>query len=66
MDDKVLRQLKRAMKPGNLSKLSSNIPALTDLRVDWSAFKSAQPAPFKMPPLFNGGRMVVYAFLSEV
>lgn len=55
MDDKVMRQLKRALQP-----------ALTDLKVDWGVFKSAQPAPFRMPPLFCGNRLIVYAYIKEV
>jgi len=54
MDDKVMRQLKRAMQP-----------ALTDIKVEWGAFTSAQPAPSRLPPLFCGGRMIVYAFIKE-
>ncbi|KAL6055409.1 von Willebrand factor A domain containing 5B1 [Balamuthia mandrillaris] len=53
MDDKVLRQLDRAMKP-----------ALTNLRVDWGSIASSY-APFTFPPLFVGGRLLAYAFLQE-
>jgi uncharacterized protein YegL len=54
MDEKVLRQLKRALKP-----------ALTDIKMDWGSLKNVEQTPFHLPPLFSGGRLVVYAFVPK-
>jgi hypothetical protein len=56
MEDKVMRQLHRAMQP-----------ALTDITVTWKgdAAKHVQPAPFRLPPLFCGGRLVVYGIIDH-
>eukprot|EP01090_Pellita_catalonica_P005471 TRINITY_DN1549_c0_g1_i2.p1 TRINITY_DN1549_c0_g1~~TRINITY_DN1549_c0_g1_i2.p1 ORF type:complete len:376 (-),score=52.34 TRINITY_DN1549_c0_g1_i2:20-994(-) len=53
MDNKVMRQLNRAMQP-----------ALTDISIDWSSLE-AHMTPFRQPPLFIGGRMVVYGFVDS-
>ena len=52
IEGKVLRQLRRALAPG-----------LTDVRVDWGALHAAQ-APHHVPPVFAGGRVLVYGFLE--
>jgi hypothetical protein len=56
MDEKVLRQLGRALKP-----------AFTDLSLDWG--KDLSPVitqtPYHCPPLFNGGTIVFYGFLPK-
>jgi hypothetical protein len=56
MEEKVMRQLRRAMQP-----------ALTDITVTWNAppHRQVQPAPFRLPPLFCGGRLVVYGILDN-
>eukprot|EP01114_Cavostelium_apophysatum_P024203 TRINITY_DN940_c0_g1_i3.p1 TRINITY_DN940_c0_g1~~TRINITY_DN940_c0_g1_i3.p1 ORF type:complete len:876 (-),score=276.34 TRINITY_DN940_c0_g1_i3:53-2680(-) len=55
MDHKVMRQLKRALQP-----------AFTDLSVDWGNLKShVTPAPYRLPLLFAGSRLVIYGFLSD-
>jgi len=38
-------------------------PAFTDISIDWGVCKGAQ-SPFRLPNLFAGHRMVVYAFLG--
>ncbi|HQP88031.1 MAG TPA: VIT domain-containing protein [Thermoanaerobaculia bacterium] len=52
IEAKVLRQLARALAP-----------ALGDLRVDWGEAKVKQ-APHRVPPVFDGERVVVYGFLE--
>eukprot|EP01087_Luapelamoeba_hula_P007563 TRINITY_DN1849_c0_g1_i1.p1 TRINITY_DN1849_c0_g1~~TRINITY_DN1849_c0_g1_i1.p1 ORF type:complete len:911 (+),score=210.03 TRINITY_DN1849_c0_g1_i1:64-2733(+) len=59
MEVKVMRQLKRAMQP-----------AFTNLQVEFlgdalpeQQKQQIQQAPFRLPPLFAGGRLIVYAFL---
>jgi hypothetical protein len=56
MEEKVMRQLHRAMQP-----------ALTDITVTWKgdAASHVQPAPFRLPPLFCGGRLVVYGIIDS-
>jgi hypothetical protein len=56
MEEKVMRQLHRAMQP-----------ALTDITVTWkgAAARHVQPAPFRLPPLFCGGRLVVYGIIDD-
>jgi hypothetical protein len=56
MEEKVMRQLRRAMQP-----------ALTDITVAWkgAAAGRIQPAPFRLPPLFCGGRLVVYGIVDD-
>ncbi len=51
-----MRQLHRAMQP-----------ALTDITVTWKgdAASHVQPAPFRLPPLFCGGRLVVYGIIDS-
>ncbi|MFN7989449.1 MAG: VIT domain-containing protein [Thermoanaerobaculia bacterium] len=53
IEAKVMRQLARALAP-----------ALGDVRVDWGGTKVRQ-APHQLPPVFEGGRVVVYGFLAE-
>jgi Vault protein inter-alpha-trypsin domain/von Willebrand factor type A domain len=52
-EDKVTRQLKRAFAP-----------ALTDVEVDWGGLRVTQ-APHRLPPVFAGGRLLVYGFLED-
>lgn len=52
IEAKVMRQLNRALAP-----------ALEDLRVDWGEAKVRQ-APHRVPPVFDGERVVVYGFLE--
>ena len=40
-------------------------PALTDVAVSWGGLDARQ-APARVPPVFSGGRLLVYAFFSEV
>jgi hypothetical protein len=54
MDEKVLRQLKRALKP-----------ALTDIKVDWESIETVEQTPFHLPPLFSGGRFIIYGFVPK-
>jgi Ca-activated chloride channel family protein len=52
IEKKVLRQLKKALAPG-----------LTDVKVDWGRLKVKQ-APYNVPPVFAGGRVLVYGLLE--
>jgi len=52
IEGKVLRQLRRALAPG-----------LTDVMVDWGRLHARQ-APHYVPPVFAGGRVLVYGFLE--
>jgi hypothetical protein len=54
MEEKVLRQLKRALKP-----------ALTDIKVNWGSVNKVEQTPFRLPPLFSGGRLVIYGFVPK-
>lgn len=51
---KVLRQLKRALSAG-----------LTEVAVDWGGLRVRQ-APHHAPPVFDGGRVLVYGFLDAL
>jgi hypothetical protein len=53
-DDKVLRQLGRALAA-----------ALTEVRVDWGGLEVEQ-APFVVPPVFADGRVVVFGRVGEL
>jgi hypothetical protein len=53
MEEKVMRQLRRAMQP-----------ALTDITVTWKGAQ-VQPAPYRFAPLFCGGRLVVYGIVDK-
>jgi Ca-activated chloride channel family protein len=53
LEAKVVRQLGRALAPG-----------LTDLRVDWAGLRVRQ-APHQAPPVFAGGRMLIYGFIED-
>jgi hypothetical protein len=50
MEEKVMRQLNRALKP-----------AFTELRAEWGdAGGIIQQTPYRFPPLFAGSRLVLY------
>ncbi len=53
IEGKVLRQLGKALAP-----------ALTGLKVDWGRAR-VQSAPFHVPAVFAGGRVVVYGFVED-
>jgi von Willebrand factor A domain-containing protein 5 len=53
IEAKVLRQLSRALAP-----------ALGDVRVSWGGLEVRQ-APHRVPPVFAGGRVLVYGFLER-
>jgi hypothetical protein len=40
-------------------------PALTDVRVDWGGLAVTQ-APTEVPPVFTGGRLLLYAFIRHL
>lgn len=48
-----MRQLKRSLQP-----------ALTDISVDWGSLLPKAVAPFRLPLLFSGGRLIFYVFLD--
>ncbi len=54
MEGKVMRQLARALTP-----------SLSDVTVNWGGL-SVRQAPHRVPPVFEGGRLLVYGFLKEV
>ena len=55
MEQKVMRQLKRALKP-----------AFTDVKVSFGEQKSVVlQSPYRLPPLFSGSRLLVYASLPR-
>jgi hypothetical protein len=53
VEAKVLRQLDKALAPG-----------LTEVRVDWGRLRVRQ-APYRVPPVFAGGRVLVYGFVDN-
>ncbi len=53
IEKKVMRQLKKALAPG-----------LKDVKVDWGKLKVKQ-APYHVPPVFAGGRVLVYGLLED-
>jgi Ca-activated chloride channel family protein len=53
IEAKVLRQLSRALAP-----------ALDDVRVSWGGLEVKQ-SPHRVPPVFAGGRVLVYGFLER-
>ena len=53
IESKVLRQLEKAMAP-----------ALTDVKVDWGSLTVRQ-APHRVPPVFGGGRLLLYGFFEK-
>jgi Ca-activated chloride channel family protein len=53
VEAKVLRQLEKALSP-----------ALTDVKLDWGGLRVKQ-APCNLPPVFAGGRLLVYGFVEE-
>jgi Vault protein inter-alpha-trypsin domain/von Willebrand factor type A domain len=54
IEPKVVRQFGRLLSP-----------ALTDVRVSWGGLDAKQ-APASVPPIFAGGRLLLYAFVNEV
>ena len=54
IEGKVLRQLEKAMTP-----------ALSDVKVDWGSLAVRQ-APHRVPPVFGGGRLLLYGFMEEI
>ncbi|HWW91840.1 MAG TPA: VIT domain-containing protein [Vicinamibacteria bacterium] len=52
IEGKVLRQLSKALAP-----------ALTDVKLDWGRLRVKQ-APFHVPPVFAGGRVLVYGLVE--
>jgi hypothetical protein len=52
IEAKVVRQLSKALAP-----------ALTDIVVDWGGLEAIQ-APHLLPPVFSGGRVLVYGFVK--
>jgi len=54
LDVKIMRQLKRALQP-----------ALTNVHLDWGSFQNVTQAPRKLRTIFNGDRLLVYAFLPK-
>ncbi|HEX7581056.1 MAG TPA: VWA domain-containing protein, partial [Thermoanaerobaculia bacterium] len=52
IEAKVVRQLSKALSP-----------ALTDVAVDWGGLEAIQ-APYVVPPVFIGGRVLVYGFVK--
>ncbi len=52
IEAKVVRQLSKALSP-----------ALTDIAVDWGGLEAIQ-APYVVPPVFLGGRVLVYGFVK--
>jgi Ca-activated chloride channel family protein len=53
LEAKVLRQLGKALAP-----------ALTDVKLDWGSLNVKQ-APCHVPPVFAGGRVLVYGFVED-
>ena len=54
IEPKVVRQFGRLLSP-----------ALTDVCVSWGGLDAKQ-APSSVPPIFSGGRLLLYAFVNEV
>jgi Ca-activated chloride channel family protein len=54
IEPKVLRQFGRLLSP-----------ALTDVQMHWGGLDATQ-APSVVPPVFAGGRVLVYAFVKEI
>jgi hypothetical protein len=52
IEGKVLRQLSKALAP-----------ALTEVKLDWGGLRVKQ-APFHVPPVFAGGRVLVYGLVE--
>jgi Vault protein inter-alpha-trypsin domain/von Willebrand factor type A domain len=56
IEPKVVRQFVRLLSP-----------ALTDVRMNWGALgDGAVQAPSVVPPVFAGGRLLLYAFVKEI
>jgi hypothetical protein len=55
MDDKVLRQLSRALKP-----------AFVDMKINWGELNDVvEQTPFHCPPMFSGGHIIFYGVLPK-
>jgi Ca-activated chloride channel homolog len=54
IEPKVVRQFGRLLSP-----------AVTDVQLAWGGL-AAIPAPVKVPPVFAGGRLVIYAFVKNL
>ncbi len=54
IEPKVVRQFGRLLSP-----------ALTDVRMNWGVVEATQ-APSSVPPVFEGGRLLLYAFVKEI
>ncbi len=54
IEAKVVRQLERALSP-----------VLTDVAVDWAGL-GAEQAPHRVPPVFDGGRVLVFGKLEKL
>jgi hypothetical protein len=55
MDDKVLRQLSRALKP-----------AFVDMKINWGELNEVvEQTPFHCPPMFSGGHIIFYGVLPK-
>jgi vault protein inter-alpha-trypsin-like protein/VWA domain-containing protein len=53
IESKVVRQFGKLLSP-----------AITDVRIEWKGVQATQ-APMKVPPVFDGGRLLVYGLLRE-
>ncbi len=55
MDDKVLRQLNRALKP-----------AFVDMKINWGELNEVvEQTPFHCPPMFSGGHIIFYGVFPK-
>ncbi|GAU89685.1 hypothetical protein RvY_02204 [Ramazzottius varieornatus] len=53
LEEKIGRHLNRALQP-----------AITNAAVEWKGVDNVQQVPAKLPPVFNGDRLLVFAFFS--
>jgi hypothetical protein len=65
MDDKVMKQLTRALKPAlvDVRVFKEFSLIFFQLKVEWPS--KVEQTPYHLPPLFAGGRLVVYGFFSK-
>ena len=54
IEPKVVRQFARLLSP-----------AITDARLEWVGAESLHQSPARIPPVFAGGRLIVYALLQD-
>ncbi len=54
IEPKVVRQFGRLLSP-----------ALTDVRLNWGGLDATQ-SPSRVPPIFMGGRLLLYAFVKQI